>query len=293
MAEQYQTHWVDVEGTRLCVFESGQAGAQQVLLVHATGFHARCWDKVIEALPQAMHIFAVDLRGHGRSDNHPPYQWDRFAADVQAVIEHFDMQQLIGVGHSLGGHCVAHVCALQPHRFKSLLLIDPVIFDPAMYGQREPEFARVEDHPVAKRRGHFDSWQAMYERFASRYPYSVWQPEVLRDYCQFGVLPSPSGSGVDLACPGIVEASVYMTNFDTDIYPLLGNITQPVTVLRAKPRDADSEQMDFSASPTWPKLADMLPNGEDVFLPELTHFIPMQAPELVAKYIVRSDEAAL
>jgi len=44
-------------------------------------------------------------------------------------------------------------------------------------------------------------------------------------------------------------------------------------------------EMDFSASPTWPELAAQFPRGQDVHLPELTHFIPMQDPQLVADFI--------
>ncbi len=41
----------------------------------------------------------------------------------------------------------------------------------------------------------------------------------------------------------------------------------------------------MSASPTWPGLADELANAEDVFLPERSHFIPMEAPELVVSHL--------
>ncbi|MCY4324386.1 MAG: hypothetical protein OXD00_12000, partial [Gammaproteobacteria bacterium] len=44
-------------------------------------------------------------------------------------------------------------------------------------------------------------------------------------------------------------------------------------------------RLDFSASPTWPELAARLPNGKDFYWPELSHFIPMQAPERVAALI--------
>ena len=43
--------------------------------------------------------------------------------------------------------------------------------------------------------------------------------------------------------------------------------------------------MDFSASPTWPQLADRF-SWADVHLPELTHFIAMQDPQLVADFII-------
>ena len=43
--------------------------------------------------------------------------------------------------------------------------------------------------------------------------------------------------------------------------------------------------MDFSTSPTWPEVAAQFPDGTDIYLPDYTHFIPMQNPELVAGYI--------
>ena len=292
MIRQYREHRLDVDGVQLCVFESGTAGAQQVLIVHATGHHARCWDKVIELLPADWHVYAVDLRGHGRSDKTPPFTWDRFAQDLLEVASQLNIGDAIGVGHSLGGHCMAHICALRAELLQRLVLIDPVILSPEMYANPSEAqsgisngAAGVEDHPIARRRSHFATWQDMFERYKDRTPYNLWRREIFRDYCEYGVLPSQSGEGVDLACPGRIEASIYMTNQGTDIYPLLGTIEQPVTVVRARQRDPDSTTMDFSASPTWPELAGVFKNGTDIYLPELTHFMPMQEPELVARMI--------
>ena len=44
--------------------------------------------------------------------------------------------------------------------------------------------------------------------------------------------------------------------------------------------------MDFSASPTWPGLVDTLADARERLLPELTHFIPMEDPGLVARAIL-------
>jgi hypothetical protein len=49
--------------------------------------------------------------------------------------------------------------------------------------------------------------------------------------------------------------------------------------------------MDFASSPTWESLAAQFPRGRDVYLPELSHFMPMQDPELTARFI--ADEHAL
>jgi hypothetical protein len=126
----------------------------------------------------------------------------------------------------------------------------------------------------------------MYERYEHRSPYSLWDRKVFEDYCMYGVVPAVDGKGVDLACPGPVEASIYMGNSETSIHDVIPKIFQRTTILRAPPRDADSVEMDFTKSPTWPGLVELFPNGQERYLEHLTHFIPMQEPELVAGIIM-------
>ena len=116
-------------------------------------------------------------------------------------------------------------------------------------------------------------------------PFSRWDDRVLRDYCEYGLLPAPDGSGFVLACPPPVEAAVYAESGGTNIYPEIESLAIPVRILRAAPR-ADSDSMDMSGSPTNPELASSFRHGEDVLLSNHTHFIPMEAPELVAAHIL-------
>ena len=147
---QHQLHTNDIN---LTYFEWGDPAGEPVLLIHATGFHARCWDQVAAELGDGYHIYAVDMRGHGRSDNTPPYVWASFAADVTGLIEHLGLTGAIGVGHSMGGHCLVQVAASHPGAFKRLLLVDPVIFDPEAYTHdRYKGFESADDHPVSKRK---------------------------------------------------------------------------------------------------------------------------------------------
>jgi pimeloyl-ACP methyl ester carboxylesterase len=131
----------------------------------------------------------------------------------------------------------------------------------------------------------------MFDAFKDRSPYSLWRPQVLEDYCRYGLMPAPGG-GFELACPPAIEASVYMASLGTDIYDAVRAIEVPVTILRAKERPpGPRERMDFSDSPTWPQLAAQFKHGRDVYLPHLTHFIPMQEPELAARYIAQEMPA--
>lgn len=278
-------------GPRLCYFEWGPADGQVVFLVHATGFHARCWDQVVAALPEDLHVYAIDMRGHGRSENLPPYRWDQFSGDLVELMQHLGLERVIGVGHSMGGHATVQAAARYPELYSRLVLIDPVILPPEAY--QSPRYSGLngpEDHPVSKRKGHWRDWQEMFDRFKDRKPFALWRREVLEDYCRYGVLPAESGDGFELACPGLVEASIYLGNTETDVHGLLDRVAVPTVILRAKGRDPDKhDMMDFSLSPTWPELAAHMPDARDVYLPELTHFIPMQEPELVARFIVDPD----
>ena len=68
----------------------------------------------------------------------------------------------------------------------------------------------------------------------------------------------------------------------------MSKVKVTVKVLRARQRTGERENlMDFSLSPTWPELASQFEQGEDIYLPELTHFIPMQDPDLVARHILQ------
>ncbi len=288
-------HDFDGSQVRLAYFTWPPAGSAEnaptVLLVHATGFHARCWDRTVAALPDGYRVIAVDMRGHGRSDKRGPYAWATFGHDLEELVTALGVRDAIGVGHSMGGHCVTQVAGHVSGTFRRLLLVDPVILDPEAYvTDRNPGYDTAEDHPVARRRNRWSSWQEMFERFRDRRPFSLWRPEVLEDYCRYGVLPRADGDGFELACPPVVEASIYLGNAQTDVYDLIPTLTLPVTVLRARGRDpSEPAEMDFSKSPTWPGLASAFPNGRDVYLPDLTHFIPMQAPDLVARFIADPD----
>jgi pimeloyl-ACP methyl ester carboxylesterase len=132
----------------------------------------------------------------------------------------------------------------------------------------------------------------MYERFVDRQPFSSWRREILEDYCRYGVLPAADGEGYDLACPPVVEASVYLGNTATDVYSVIPEVRIPVLVMRGKQRDlSERDLMDFSLSPTWEHLAEQFPDGRDLYLPHLTHFIPMQDPALVARLIAPGSAA--
>ena len=250
-----------------------------LLFAHATGFHGRCWDRIIQMFPHRRCI-AIDARGHGRSGKpDPPYRWRLFGRDLILVASMFDAEGAIGIGHSMGGHITVQAAAIRPETYSALLLVDPTIFPRSYYGGPAPDVSAT-----LRRRNHFDSPKQMFERFQGRPPFAGWQPEILRDYCDYGVLPN--GDGFVLACPPQVEASIYENSKEpaSDIYPEIATVRHPVTVLRAA-RTREANVFNLSASPTAPDLASHFVNGHEVVLENATHYIAMEQPERVAAEI--------
>jgi pimeloyl-ACP methyl ester carboxylesterase len=271
--------FLTVDGLRIAVWQWPGEGPP-LLFAHATGFHARCWDQVIREFP-GRRVIAIDLRGHGRSDKpEPPYRWGWFARDVAGVAEQLGLSGAIGIGHSMGGHSIVEAAAIRPETFSALLLVDPTIFEEAYYGMPRRHDASF----VLRRRNQWKSWEEMFERFRDRPPFALWRPEVLRDYCEFGV--QPQGDEYVLACPPAGEASIYAASNapESNLYPLIPGIRQPVTVMRGgHPWNLDT--FDLTASPTAIGLAARFPNGRDMLLEGQSHYIPMETPEVVAREI--------
>ncbi|MDG2273616.1 MAG: alpha/beta hydrolase, partial [Halioglobus sp.] len=96
---------LDIGDIELCVVEWSGTGSP-ILLLHATGFHSRCWTQVVKQLP-GRHIYAVDLRFHGASGDSGATDWGVMARDIGVLIDKLELTELIGVGHSIGGHLIA------------------------------------------------------------------------------------------------------------------------------------------------------------------------------------------
>jgi len=254
------------------------------LFAHATGFHGRCWDRIIRMFP-GRHSIAIDARGHGRSSKpEPPCRWRDFGHDLAAVAERLNVRSAVGIGHSSGGHMTVQAAALRPETYAALLLLDPTIYPRDEYGTAGPDGSFT-----LRRRERWDSADEMFERFRSRHPFNLWQPGILRDYCDYGILPD--GSGYLLACPPPVEASIYETSKtpDSDLYPEIAAIRQAVVVMRGGVVRVPGT-FDLAASPTAPDLASKFAQGRDILLPGCSHYIPMEVPDRVAEEISRLAE---
>jgi lipase len=258
------------------------------VLIHATGFHARCWDQVVKYLGKR-HILAIDLRGHGQSDNTPIVDWRAFGQDVDEVLTRLDIENAVGIGHSMGGFTACYSAYLNQDLFSQIILIDPAIMSPDSYRCDNNPIAvsAGEQHPVGKRRNTFSSVEEMFTLYKKRPPFNTFDQGVLSDYCKYGLTKSEGGQKFQLASPPAFEASVYQkAALFKDIYKIVESISLPITIIRAMEPESSEDQRSFMYSATWPDLAAKLTSGKDIHLPDASHLVPMQNPKRIADLIL-------
>lgn len=102
------------------------AGPYTLVFLHGLGANLKAWQKNVDSLSGQFRCIALDLPGYGKSDKGDyPYGMAFFAAHIQAFLDALDLQNVVLVGHSMGGQ-VALTLALQgAPRVQKLVLIAP------------------------------------------------------------------------------------------------------------------------------------------------------------------------
>ncbi len=80
-----------------------------VVLIHGWPLSRRAWENQVPALVEAGYrVISYDRRGFGQSSQPwEGYDYDTFAADLDALMQHLDLQEATLVGFSMGGGEVA------------------------------------------------------------------------------------------------------------------------------------------------------------------------------------------
>lgn len=94
------------DGTRIAYTDTG-GDRPALVLVHGITESHRAWDPIVPALAARWRVVSLDLRGHGESERHEPYDPITLGNDVATVVAATGIEDPLLVGHSLGGVVVS------------------------------------------------------------------------------------------------------------------------------------------------------------------------------------------
>ncbi len=112
------------DGTPIA-YEVHGSGEPTLILVHGWSCDARYWREQLTHFTAKHRVVTVDLAGHGHSGaGRENYTMSSFGEDVRAVADAIGGDQLILIGHSMGGLVIAEAARLLPKRVLGLIGVD-------------------------------------------------------------------------------------------------------------------------------------------------------------------------
>jgi non-heme chloroperoxidase len=86
------------------IYYEDHGTGQPVVLIHGYPLDGHSWEKQTRVLLEAGHrVITYDRRGFGQSSQPTVgYDYDTFAADLNALLEHLDLDDVVLVGFSMG-----------------------------------------------------------------------------------------------------------------------------------------------------------------------------------------------
>lgn len=116
-----------VNGVRLHYAEAGAGPA--LVLVPGQSFPWQSYERVMPRLAKRFHVYALDVRGHGRSEHTPGhYTFSTCGQDLVAFLKTVVGEPAICCGSSSGGLICIWAAAHAPELVRAVLAEDPPLF---------------------------------------------------------------------------------------------------------------------------------------------------------------------
>jgi pimeloyl-ACP methyl ester carboxylesterase len=109
-------------------YAEGPKRDRPIVLLPGLARNWRDFLALIPSLAQSWHVYAVDLRGHGKSGRVPRgYHSKSYAADVSRLLQELVGEPAVIFGHSLGGMIAMHIAAAHPELVRAVILGDNIL----------------------------------------------------------------------------------------------------------------------------------------------------------------------
>lgn len=245
--------FVTVNGLRLHVLESGEAGRPAIVLLHGIARHAHTFDHIARDLSRSSRVLAVDMRGHGDSAWSPEgaYLVQDYVRDLEGLVSELRLTKVTLLGNSTGGRVAQVYAGLHPDRVDKLVVED--------VGPERPQ--NIADAFARRVEQEKNGWASEDELVAQLATQNGRTPEpLLRAYAHFGLKRRDDGRLIWKRDPNLVKGFV-----ETELWDSVRRITAPTLyVIGGGSRIVPPE--------TQQKLKDSLPNVRIVVMPGLGHY---------------------
>jgi len=104
----------------------GEPEQPVLIMLHGLRSYAATWHLLAPLLAEHFYVVALDQRGRGQSDwaEYSSYQTEYYVHDLEDLIAELKVDQIILLGHSLGGTNALEFTRLHPEQVQVLIVED-------------------------------------------------------------------------------------------------------------------------------------------------------------------------
>ena len=266
---------------------AGDPGAPALHLAPANGFPPQTYRPMLRSL-RGFRCVCLPPRALW-GDQQPPSEyrdWRTEADDLLAGLDRYDFDDVIAVGHSLGGVVSMLALLKAPERFKALVMLDPPILSPDLLTMIRAAWEQdlVDEIPMVRmarrRRQFFASGRAAFARFRGKRVFADWSDESLWLYVEHGLRRRAEGGGFELRWSIDWEAHYFATVYQGiwEELPKLNGLA-PSLFIRGEDSDTFSREAYHRAQALAPLANFELMRGRG-------HLFPLAAPVETAGLIM-------
>lgn len=256
--------------------------------LHANGYPPGCYQPLLDHLTTHFHVFGMVMRplrdgfepGHLRS-------WQPLSDELNVFLENCNDGRVVAFGHSLGAVVSLRAAIQNPKKYRALILIDPVIFPPAViHGWKIIKRLGLgyKLHPLIptarKRRARFENLEIIFRAYRQKKIFRYINDENLRIMITGMVKPSAT-SGFELSYSPAWEVQIYYTGvaFDMDLWDAFPKIQLPLLIIRGAETNTF---LPITAS----RIRTVRPETKIETLQKATHLVPLEKPREVSDVMI-------
>lgn len=265
----------------------GRPNPVRVIVSHGNGMASDGYRVFWRHLVTDFEVVVLDLRGHGRSGTTPPehHQWNYFDDDMDRIYQ--QISRALGEKPTYGAfHSLSSIVGLRHLRKYGKSLDGMVLFDPPLTPPVDHPLYSVHLNDVrtlgaktAQRRELFNDPEELAQQFKKASFLGQWVPAAYADmaYAVLRKTPAPD-SDWRLVCPAACESRIFEGNVDGNPWEALANPALPIKLICGDPT------LESSGTPALlGREAHLRLNVAYEYLPNSTHFLQLEYPELCAQ----------
>jgi len=250
---------------------------------HANGFPPGTYRRLIGELTKRHHVVSMSARPLW-PDSSPLKlrDWSVFAEDLRVELDSRGLRGIVGVGHSLGAVTSLLAAAGDPGLFSAVVAVDPLIltgYHSLFWGVVKAIGLGGRLSLVRGARRRRELWPDRGEArttYANKRVFASWNPEVLDDYLDAGMVDLPQG-GVRLLYPREWEARIFSAA-PHDLWAQLRKVPVPTLFVQGKRSDTF---LDAARA----RVEREVPASHTAVVAGSSHFLPMERPSELAHVI--------